>query len=91
MKQLIHESVQRDLLIYAFRYALGRRSYAVADVANVLRRAWPELSHADKHLYKLEIREAITRDCAGDDQDIKTWQALLELDEANNDHPHSNN
>lgn len=85
MKQLIPENAQRDLLIYAFRYALGRRSYAVADVANVLRRAWPDLSHADKHLYKLEIREAITRECAGDEQDVKTWQALLDIDNNLND------
>ena len=39
---LIPESEQRDLLIYAFRYTLGRCTYAPHTVIAVLKQSWPE-------------------------------------------------
>ena len=76
---LIPESEQRDLLIYAFRYTLGRCTYAPHTVIAVLKQSWPELSVGDKALYKREITEAIENDMAGHDCDKKAWETILDL------------
>ena len=78
---LIHEDDQRDLLIYAFRYALGRSSYATGTVQLAIRFAWPMLSRSDRMLYQREIREQdeMGRDCMGMEMDRIGWMGLLEL------------
>jgi len=48
---------QRDMLIYAFRYVLGRQTYAVSTVIDNILNNWDNLSDADKKLYQREIRE----------------------------------
>ena len=49
--------VPEDILFYAFRYALGRRTYAVAEVASELRAHTPTLSNKTKALIIKEINE----------------------------------
>jgi len=76
---LIPEAEQRDFLVYAFRYTLGRRTYAPHTVIQVLKSAWGELSEGDKNLYRREIRNAINDGMAGADFDAKAWAEILEL------------
>lgn len=53
------DEFDRDILHYAFRYALGRRSYSVGIVIDELKRNWNDLCPFDRKLVKKEIREAI--------------------------------
>lgn len=76
---IIPEKDQRDVLIYAFRYTLGRRTYAPHTVISILKDNWSLLSDGDKNLYKREIKAAIEDNMAGDDCDIKAWESILRL------------
>jgi len=76
---LIPEEKQRELLIYAFRYTLGRSTYAPHTIVEILKLRWEVLSDADKRLFQREIREAIEHDNAGHDCDKKAWQSILDL------------
>ena len=69
----------RDILIYAFRYALGRMSYSVSIVRDEIARNWSQLSEGDRKLYHREIREAISNNRAGMECDIRTWSTILML------------
>ena len=70
---------QRDVLIYAFRYTLGRSTYAPHTIISILRENWDMLSVGDKKLYQSEIREAIENDMAGMDVDKNEWARILDL------------
>jgi hypothetical protein len=62
--------------MYAFRYALGRRTYAVSDVADAL------IEHAgtlrpDWQVQIVErIDEAISDGSAGDAMDVERWREV---------------
>lgn len=79
--QYIPVSVQREVLIYAFRYTLGRRTFAPHTMQQVITEAWPKLTDGSKELIKREIREAEHADCLGDECDKRGWLKLLELPE----------
>lgn len=76
-KVLIRLEDQRDLLIYAFRYCLGRRTYATHTMQQALKQAWPNLSAGDRAMYKREIREAQENMHLGDDCDAQGWLEVL--------------
>jgi len=73
----INEEQFRDMLIYAFRYALGRCTYAPHDMVKIIWRNREGLSNADRDLFIREIREAIERDMAGHECDKRAWEGLL--------------
>jgi hypothetical protein len=64
------------LIICAFRYALGRKTYVVYEVANLVARYKQELSAFAKELIVREIDEALRLNHAGMDCDIKEWKRL---------------
>lgn len=68
------------ILFYAFRYAIGRRTYAVKDVVNYLFDNWYFISGNTKKLIIKEINQAIEKDEAGMDCDIEEWNKILDLD-----------
>ncbi|HIH03744.1 MAG TPA: hypothetical protein HA263_07850 [Methanoregulaceae archaeon] len=81
------DEFDRDILHYAFRYALGRRSYAVGIVIGELRRNWSDLRQFDRELVKKEIRAALAdwerqNDNFGcpfmPDDLVRDWSAILE-------------
>ena len=75
---------ERDLLIYAFRYVLGRRTYAVSTVIDLLKSNWDIISEGDKQLYIKEIKEykeLYGERGLGDSCDIKCWNSILELED----------
>ena len=67
------------IYVAAFRYALGRRSYAPSLVADELRRVWRELP-ASAH--ELILREIRAEKDLGDKCDADTWLSLAEWAEA---------
>jgi len=71
-------ATQSEMLLYSFRYALGRRSYSVSTVAEVILLNWNNLRDCDKKLIQKEIQEAIDGGYAGNQIDINIWKTLLD-------------
>lgn len=69
--------VDEDMLMWAFRYALGRKTGAVDSVVRHLKSNWGRLKQFTKDQIQREINIAIDRGDAGDDCDIKLWRELL--------------
>lgn len=65
------------MLMFAFRYALGRRTSAPSEVADVLFRKWHELSTNMKTAIRKEIHDAISAGRAGEALDVRTWKRVL--------------
>jgi len=70
----------REILIYAFRYTLGRASYSVSTMVETIENEWDSISDHDKQLFKREIRQAIESNMAGMDMDVAEWRKILELE-----------
>lgn len=70
---------QREILLYAFRYALGRQTYAPHTIIEVLKTSWGSLSESDRSFYKKEIKEALGEHRAGSEFDSRAWEAILQL------------
>lgn len=70
---------EETILVFAFRYALGRRSTAPGIVANHLIKQWADLSMHSRAQVKEEIRTAINRGDAGHPCDVETWREVLDL------------
>ena len=78
MLQLRYDQ-QREMLIYAFRYALGRQSYAPHTMMDIILKNKNILSEQDIELIIREIDEAVEDNMAGDPKiDAKRWQATAE-------------
>ena len=75
-------TTHEDIMFYAFRYALGRKTYAVNDVTTYLIDNWSRISEKTKNIICKEIKIAIEEDRAGMDCDVIQWKAVLLLQEA---------
>lgn len=75
-----YDSQTDSMIFYAFRYCLGRQTYAVQDCADYLRRNWPRLNEFTRALIKKEINDAFMRNRYGSEIDRKQWQGILELE-----------
>jgi hypothetical protein len=67
------------LLIFALRYALGRRSTAPWLVVKRLTEVWPNLRDWTQRQIRREVVQAIAENSAGDPCDVQTWEELLRL------------
>lgn len=67
-----------DILFYAFRYTLGRKTYAVSTVTAMLIKHKDLLSGSTKDVIRREIHAAIIEDKAGMDCDVAEWKHVLE-------------
>ena len=74
--------VQPIALYFAFRYALGRRSYAPSVVASEIRENLAVMPKMDLEGISEEILEAYERNGIGDECDIKLWMNLRKTIEA---------
>lgn len=71
--------IDKDITFYAFRYALGRQTYAVHDVTNYLYQHWYELDMQTQDLIAKEIKEYLDHeDNKFSDVNVK-WQRLLNI------------
>lgn len=66
------------LVLCAFRYCLGRRTYIVSTCVDFLFDYWTELDKNTQKLITDEIREALEKGQAGDECDVERWQLLLD-------------
>ena len=69
--------MNENIVFYAFRYALGRKTVAVGSVVDYLLENWDSLSPAIRGLIQAEIETAIDKGEAGMEMDIKEWSKLL--------------
>jgi hypothetical protein len=67
-----------EAIVYAVRYALGRRSYAVGSVCGIVRRLFMCLAPNDVETIARDISDAISQENCGDDIDRKSWRQLLD-------------
>ena len=65
--------VESGVLISAFRYALGRKSYVTQEIASAITANVANLTREDKQLIVTEITEAIEKDEAGMALDVELW------------------
>lgn len=73
-------SDEREVLFYAFRYALNRSTYAVHTMVSCIIDNWNNLNTHDKNKIKKEIRDMfLDRANALMDMDKKEWTKILEL------------
>lgn len=73
------------MVVAAFRYCLGRRTYIVGVCADWLIAQWPNFSDSTKDLIQRELEEAFKRDATneykplGDDCDHAEWERVRGL------------
>jgi len=68
-----------DVIVYAFRYALGRVTFASMVMAETLTAVWPELPVKTRSLIRREIIDAISAGRAGQSCDVESWREVLAL------------
>ena len=68
--------VEENIIMWAFRYALGRRTGAVESVIRCLFNNWSKLSDHTRNQILDEINVAIKRDEAGSQCDINNWRRV---------------
>lgn len=67
------------MVLWAFRYCLGRRSYAVGDCADYLIAYWKYIDGVTQKLIRHEIEEALENGNFGMDVDGRTWKNVLKM------------
>ena len=72
-------SINENILVFAFRYALGRKTTAPGIVADVLIERWNDLKPHTQIQVQREIGSAMAMGEAGSSIDLDTWQAVLAL------------
>jgi hypothetical protein len=66
------------MMLCAFRYCLGRTTYAVSMCVNILINNWDFLETHDKDLIIKEIREAIKANKIGHSCDKTEWLRIID-------------
>jgi len=72
----MNKSDQRECLIFAFRYALGRCSTAPFGVSHIIKNNMELLTGFDKMQIVQDIDNAIDSGIAGMECDVATWTEL---------------
>jgi len=81
--KLDFNDVNQDILLFcAFRYALGRQTYVVGAICDILKANWGHMSEGRRKMFKDEIREAVSKGWAGSEIiDVPEWKSILELED----------
>lgn len=69
--------MEEEILFYAFRYALGRRTHAVDTVAKSLIKHGHIFQKSTRELVVAEIRDAEERKTIGDKCDRESWNKVI--------------
>lgn len=72
-------TADENILVFAFRYALGRRTTAPGIVTDVLIERWNDLKSHTQIQVQREIGSAMAMGEAGDPCDVETWRKILTL------------
>jgi hypothetical protein len=73
----LETDLEQFVVIAAFRYTLGRRSYAVSIITQWLIKNWDNIGVNDQNLIRREIQDALDHDCAGMEMDKQRWRQVL--------------
>jgi len=68
-----------EIIFFAFKYALGRRTGVASTVVDYLKENWKDISYRFRDLIVKEIKQAIKENMAGHDCDIEKWKEILDL------------
>lgn len=74
--------VNEDMILYAFRYSLGRMTYSVGTVSDYLIENWHRFSNQFKENIINEITIALNKKEAGEKMDEEIWRGILLLESA---------
>ena len=77
MTALVNDKDLDTMLFYAFRYVLGRCTYAVSNVADLLIKHKHAMSHQTKVKIGEEILSALNTNSAGMEIDKRDWLEVL--------------
>lgn len=73
--------VREEIIMYAFRYCLGRQTYAVRDCVDTIIRHWDVLSERAKTLFQKEIKEHEKQwGDLGMEMDKAQWYKILNME-----------
>lgn len=75
----------QDMVVYAFRYCLGRQTYCTMTCAEYLIHHWKDFEYRVCAIIIKEIQEAIERNAAGAACDVKNWNLVLDYAKRNGD------
>jgi hypothetical protein len=65
------------MVLAAFRYCLGRRTYIVSDCVEWLLEWWDDIDETTQEFIVKEIQDAIAREAAGDECDVRCWHTIV--------------
>lgn len=68
------------MIFYAFRYCLGRQTYAVGRCAEYLKTNWSRLAESTREGIKKEILYAFDKGRYGSELDREQWASVLECE-----------
>jgi phosphoribosylformimino-5-aminoimidazole carboxamide ribonucleotide (ProFAR) isomerase len=74
------KQTDETLIIFAMRYAIGRRTAAPSMVADKIIEVWPQLQEWTQKQMQREISVEIDRGNGGDRCDVETWKKVLNLE-----------
>lgn len=77
MSAPVRYEVDETTLVFAFRYALGRRTAAPSHVVTELRKHWATLTPFTQSQIQREIRNEMAVGDVGDACDAETWNEVL--------------
>lgn len=71
----------QDILLFcAFRYALGRQTYVVGTIADIIKANWKHMPQSRRDMFRKEIEEAIEKGYAGSvNIDVPEWLSILHM------------
>jgi len=77
------DDVNQDILLFcAFRYALGRQTYVVGAICDILKANWGHMPQSRRDMFKKEIEEAVSKGWAGSELiDVPEWKSILALED----------
>jgi hypothetical protein len=77
MTIVLETDLEQFIVIAAFRYTLGRRSYAVSITTQWLIKNWDNIGINNQNLIRREIQEALDTHSAGMKMDEQRWIQVL--------------
>lgn len=69
---------QDDLILYAFRYCLGKDIYAIEPMANCIAENWHDINRHYQNVIIHDIETALRTHRAGEPHNAEVWSELLD-------------
>jgi hypothetical protein len=79
MNIAVNKHELQDMIWCSFRYALGRKTYITAVIADLIKKYSKYLNSYEKAAYAKEILQAIKDNNAGMETDVAVWRSVLDL------------